>query len=145
MTDTPLFDTISWRDPLTGGPLEPIIAARTPHGLPVSGAMRVAGTNVGYPIVDCVVRLTADAAFRHREWLEPYGLAAPQSAEAFQAQETVDSFGFQWAWVGNMRTDADLQMRVANRFGVQPSFFDGKLVLDSGAGAGDQSRYLADQ
>jgi SAM-dependent methyltransferase len=146
MTSTPLFDTISWRDPLTGAALEPIIAARTPNGLPICGAMRVAGTNSGYPIVDCVVRLTADAAFRHRQWLEPYGLVPPRPADgAFQPQETVDSFGFQWAWVGNMRTEADLEMRVAARFGVEPRFFDGKLVLDSGAGAGDQSRYLVDR
>ena len=64
MTTTPLFDTISWRDPLTGAPLEPVIAARTPDGLPICGAMRVAGTSTGYPIVDCLVRLTADAALR---------------------------------------------------------------------------------
>jgi ubiquinone/menaquinone biosynthesis C-methylase UbiE len=146
MSETPLFDTISWRDPLSGAPLEPIIAARTPNGLPVCGAMRVAGTNVGYPIVDCVVRLTADAANRHRQWLEPYGLVPPPPADgAFQPQETVDSFGFQWAWVGDMRTEADLQMRVADRFGVDKRFFSGKLVLDSGAGAGDQSRFLVEQ
>src|SRR4051812_9481824 len=141
-----LFDHLSWRDPLSGVPLEPIVAARTPNGLPVCGAMRVAGTNTGYPIVDCVVRLTADAAEQHRQWLEPYGLVPPaRAAGGFQPQATVESFGFQWAWVGNMRSADDLRMRVADRFGVEPRFFAGKLVLDSGAGAGDQSRYLVQQ
>jgi ubiquinone/menaquinone biosynthesis C-methylase UbiE len=37
-----------------------------------------------------------------------------------------------------------LRMRVADRFGLSPGAFAGKVVLDAGAGAGDQSRYLSD-
>ena len=43
-----------------------------------------------------------------------------------------------------MRSDADLRMRVAERFGLTPDSFAGLRVLDAGAGAGDQSRYLLD-
>jgi ubiquinone/menaquinone biosynthesis C-methylase UbiE len=141
----PLFDRIAWRDPLSGAPLEPVVAARTPGGVPICGAMRIAGTDRGYPIVDSVVRATPELAWRHAEWLEPFGLMPPAaSADDFQEQATVDSFGFQWSWIGDMRSEADLRMRVAERFGLSPDDFRGKVVLDAGAGAGDQSRYLID-
>jgi len=142
---TPLFDRIVWRDPLTGAALEPLVAARTPAGVPICGAMRIAGTKTGYPIVDSVVRLTPELARRHAEWLAPFDLTPPAAAErAFQEQSTVDSFGFQWSWIGDMRSEADLRMRVAERFGLTPEDFHGKLVLDAGAGAGDQSRFMSD-
>jgi len=142
---SPLFDRIAWRDPLSGAPLEPIVAVRTPGGVPVCGAMRRRGTDTGYPIVDCVVRLTVELAHRDAEWLTPFHLVPPAPSEsAFQEGSTVDSFGFQWSWVRNMRSEADLQMRVAERFGLTPQDFDGKMVLDAGAGAGDQSRYMSD-
>jgi ubiquinone/menaquinone biosynthesis C-methylase UbiE len=43
-----------------------------------------------------------------------------------------------------MRTDSDLRMRVADRFSLMPESFRGLRMLDAGAGAGDQSRYLTD-
>jgi ubiquinone/menaquinone biosynthesis C-methylase UbiE len=146
MTTTPLFDRIVWRDPVGRGPLEPIISARTPAGVPICGAMRVAGTTTGYPIVDSVVRLTPALAREHGQWLEPFGLSPAATAEnAFQPEESVESFAFQWSWIGDMRSEADLRMRVAERFGLEPSYFAGKTILDAGAGAGDQSRFLIDQ
>ena len=140
---TPLFDRIRWRDPVSGSGLEPVVLARTPAGVPISGALRISGTDYGYPIVDSVVRLTPELAHRHAEWLEPFHLRPPNiSDRALQEQSTVESFGFQWTWIGNMRSEADLRMRVAERFGLTPEDFGGKLVLDAGAGAGDQSRYM---
>jgi SAM-dependent methyltransferase len=139
----PLFDRIKWRDPVSGVPLEPIISGRTPAGVPISGALRVAGSNAGYPIVDSVARLTPELAHKYRAWLEAYGLDTPTAmTDAFQQESTVDSFGFQWSWIGDMRSEADLRMRVADRFGLSPEDFRGKRVLDAGAGAGDQSRYM---
>ncbi|MCW2557802.1 MAG: ubiE 2 [Mycobacterium sp.] len=141
-----LFERLAWRDPVTGGPLEPIVTARTPAGVPMSGALRRVGTTQGYPIVDCVVRLTPELAHRHRAWLAPLGLTPPESTSdvgALQAVDTVDSFGWQWMWAANMRTEEDLAWRVARRFGVEPSAFAGGLALDAGAGAGDQTRYLS--
>jgi SAM-dependent methyltransferase len=44
-----------------------------------------------------------------------------------------------------MRSEADLRVRVAEKFGVTPEYFSGKLVADMGAGAGDQSRFLLQQ
>jgi SAM-dependent methyltransferase len=147
MTRPPLFDEIEWRDPIGGAPLEPTIAARTPSGNPITGALRIAGTTMGYPIVDSVARLTPELALKHAVWLMPYGLspAHADDARAFQTEETVDSFGWQWAWNSEMRSAADLRMRVAERFHCAPQDFSGKRVLDAGAGAGDQSRYLVDQ
>ena len=137
----PRFDRIVWRDPLSGAALEPIVAARTPAGVPVCGALRVQGTSFGYPIVDCVVRLTPELAARHKGWLEAFGLQPPPGGD-FQPESTVDSFGWQWTWNSNMRSEADLQWRVADRFGVPLSDFQGRIALDAGAGAGDQSGYL---
>jgi SAM-dependent methyltransferase len=143
--EKPLFDRIEWRDPISRRSLEPIVGARTPSGVPICGAMRIAGTNTGYPIVDCVVRLTGALAQRHQQWLAQYGLTPPgTSSDQFQTESSVDSFAFQWSWIGDMRSEADLRMRVAERFGLRPEDFSHKKVLDAGAGAGDQTRYLND-
>jgi ubiquinone/menaquinone biosynthesis C-methylase UbiE len=145
----PLFDRLSWREPGGLAGLEPLIAARTPAGVPVVGALRVAGTDRGYPIVDCVARLTPELARRYERWLKPFDLRPPDppgnSAEAFQDLKTVESFGFQWTWNSAMRSESDLRWRVAERFRMAPSEFRGKLVLDAGAGAGDQSAWILRQ
>ena len=142
---TSLFDRLHWRDPLSGRPMAPIVFTRAPSGVPLSGALRVEGTTTGYPIVDCVARVTADLAVRHRTWLELAGLTPPVTegtGPGFQPETTVDSFGWQWTWNSAMRSEADLRMRVADRFGVTPASFRDQLTLDAGAGAGDQSAYL---
>lgn len=141
----PLFDRIRWRDPVSGAPLEPIVSARTPAGVPICGALRVAGTQLGYPITDCVARLTPALAEQHRAWLVPFGLEPvpqPGSGAGFQPGSTVESFGFQWNWHSEMRSQDDLAWRVARRFQVEPEVFGGRLALDAGAGAGDQSRWI---
>jgi ubiquinone/menaquinone biosynthesis C-methylase UbiE len=142
----PLFDRIFWRDPVSGLPLEPIVTARTPAGVPICGALRVAGSSFGYPIVDCVARLTPELASRHRSWLSQLGLdppvGSPDAPVSFQPEASVESFGWQWAWNSAMRSEDDLRMRVADRFGIDPKDFRGVTVLDAGAGAGDQSRFL---
>jgi ubiquinone/menaquinone biosynthesis C-methylase UbiE len=149
MSDTPLFDRLAFRDPVSHAALEPLVSARTPAGVPVCGALRVAGTTAGYPIVDCVARLTPELARKHASWLIPFGLSPAggetASVDAFQSETSVDSFGWQWTWNSAMRSEADLRMRVAERFGLRPDAFNGLRVLDAGAGAGDQSRYLSDQ
>jgi ubiquinone/menaquinone biosynthesis C-methylase UbiE len=149
MSETPLFDQIAWRDPLSGAPLDPLVSARTPAGVPICGALRISGTRIGYPIVDCVARLTPELAQRHARWLEPFDLSPPASgvmgAAGFQPESSVESFGWQWTWNSAMRSEADLRMRVAERFQLAPTSFAGLRVLDAGAGAGDQSRYLLDQ
>lgn len=146
MTDgdrEPLFDRIRWRDPSTGRALHPMVASRTPSGVPLHGALRIDGTQSGYPIVDSVVRATPALARQHARWLEPFGLTPPAAdANAFQSADTVDSFGFQWAWSSEMRSEEDLAWRVAQRFGMQPADFASGLVLDAGAGAGDQTRWI---
>ncbi|MBN1126566.1 MAG: class I SAM-dependent methyltransferase [Sedimentisphaerales bacterium] len=140
-----LFDRLHWRDPLSGLPLEPIVLSRTPAGVPIHGAMRVSGTSYGYPIVDSVVRCTPNLAHRYREWLEPVKLQPPEKIEKeceLQHEDTVESFGWQWTWNKQMRNERDLQMRVADRFGLTMDYFADKLILDAGAGAGDQSQYM---
>jgi ubiquinone/menaquinone biosynthesis C-methylase UbiE len=142
----PLFDEIDWRDPLTGKPLEALVASRTPSGVPLHGALRVSGTSEAYPIVDSVVRLTPELALRFGDWLAPFGLKPAGSLgstrDSFQAVSTVESFGFQWTFNSEMRSEADLRWRVADRFGLGDSDFKGRLALDAGAGAGDQSRWM---
>ncbi len=146
---TVLFDRIRWLDPVSGLPLEPLVTARTPAGVPICGALRIAGTCYAYPIVDCVARLTPALAEQYQKWLLPLGLRParlPQSSNAsFQAEDTVESFGFQWTWNSEMRSEIDLRWRVADRFRVDPAEFEGQLVLDAGAGAGDQSRWLVER
>lgn len=144
-----LFDEIRWKDPLSGVDLEPIISARNPSGVPLCGVLRIEGTNQGYPIVDSVARLTPELANRHRGWLDRFGLAPPSPSRttnrSFQDEETVDSFGFQWTWNSAMRSEADLEWRVATRYHMNAGEFAGKVTLDAGAGAGDQSHWLLKQ
>ena len=145
----PVFDLVEWRDPISHAKLLPIVTARTPAGVPICGALKLEGTNIGYPIVDCVARLTPDLARRHSSWLSQLGLIAPSveasSTDTFQTESTVESFGWQWTWNSQMRSESDLRMRVADKFGVAPDYFSGKVVADMGAGAGDQSTYLLQQ
>ena len=144
----PVFDLIRWRDPISQARLLPIVTARTPAGVPICGALRIEGTALGYPIVDCVARLTPELAHRYRPWLSQLGLSPPSadpSGNVYQVESTVESFGWQWTWNNQMRSEADLRMRVAEKFGIAPQYFAGKLVADMGAGAGDQSSYLLRQ
>jgi hypothetical protein len=133
LSEPVLFDRLLWRDPLNDVPLEPLIAVRTPAGVPIYGALRVTGTDYGYPIVDCVARLTPELAERYAEWLTPFGLQPPSCSGGpgmtFQPESTVESFGFQWTFNSAMRSETDLRWRVAERFKVQPTTFTGKLVL----------------
>jgi SAM-dependent methyltransferase len=140
-----LFDRVTWRDPLTSRPLLPRVLLRNHVGLPMFGALQVEGSKTGYPIVGGVVRLSPTLARQHCSWLGEVGLSPPPSTDVGQSEETVSSFGFQWAWAGRMRSTEDLRWRVAGRFGLEPSEFAARLVLDAGAGAGDQSAYLLDQ
>ena len=140
-----LFDTLLWRDPISGAPLELIVSARTPAGVPMSGALRVQGTQTGYPIIDCVVRMTPELAEKYRDWLQMYSLKPPEAREeqdTFQRTVSVDSFGWQWTWNSEMRTEDDLKMRVLDKFSVDSTMFTNRLVIDAGAGAGDQSRFM---
>jgi ubiquinone/menaquinone biosynthesis C-methylase UbiE len=144
--DRSTFDRLCWRDPVSGRRLIPRVTARTPGGTPLCGALQVEGDTRGYPVVDAVARLTVESARRHREWLPKLGLDGPgeDGRAGLQSEASVESFGFQWGWNSAMRSEADLRWRTAERFGVGPELFAGKLVLDAGAGAGDQSRWLLD-
>jgi SAM-dependent methyltransferase len=76
-------------------------------------------------------------------WLEPFGLRPPDApAAAHQLTASVESFGFQWSWNTRMRSEADLEWRVARRFGVSADFFAARVALDAGSGAGNQSEWL---
>lgn len=145
--DRPLFDEIAWRDPISGRRLEPIVSARTPAGVPMVGALRIEGSSHGYPIVDCVARITLESAERYRSWLEPYALSPPtcRAVAEFQSEQSVSSFGFQWSWNAEMRSEEDLAWRVAQRFHLDNGSFKGKVALDAGAGTGDQSRWMLEQ
>lgn len=142
-----LFDSLPWRDPESGRRLLPRVEARNPVGLPIVGAMQIEGTEQGYPIVDSVVRLTPELAYKYRAWLEQYGLTPPSAGieQDFQGSSSVDSFGFQWNWAGEFRNEDDLAWRAAGKFGKEPSFFAGRRVIDAGCGAGDQSRFFLQQ
>lgn len=144
-----LFDVIEWKDPVTGRALEPIITARNPSGVPLMGIMRIEGTDSGYPIVDSVIRLTPQLAYRYRDWLSSHQFQVPHfenyPTSSFQALESVESFGFQWTWNSQMRSAKDLRWRVADRFHVDPADFSGAVTIDAGCGAGDQTGWLLDQ
>lgn len=91
-----------------------------------------------------IPRLTPELAQRHRAWLEADGLQAPVAAvdKAVQAESTVASFGMQWAWDHEPRTEEDLRWRVAERHSRKAADYADRIVLDAGAGAGDQSRWI---
>ncbi|MBI3761281.1 MAG: class I SAM-dependent methyltransferase [Chloroflexi bacterium] len=140
-----LFDRLRWRDRLSRSPLTPLIIAREPCGRPYCGALRVGESRAAYPIVDGLVWATPEGASRHADWLAGLGLSPLAELDSIQPGATVASFGFQWVWDANPRTEQDLQWRAAARFGLSPQDFDGKVVLDAGCGAGDQSRWFVSQ
>ena len=145
MDSVHLFDKITWYDPVYNRPLVPIIHSRDYVGRPHSGALQIAGTKYGYPIVYGVPRITPELANKYYKWLKISSLLPPpikNDFKKFQAQESVASFGFQWSWDAEPRTDTDLLWRIAVRHGFKTNDFKDLDVLDAGAGAGDQSRWL---
>lgn len=143
---THLFYSLPWTDPVTRRRLTPRVLLQDPAGRPLYGALVDESGRYGYPIVGGVVYATPQLAERERAWLGLMGLEPPNlSADApFQDIGTVDSFGFQWVWDSEPRTEEDLQWRVASRYQLDRGYYRGKLVLDAGSGAGDQSRWLLD-
>jgi ubiquinone/menaquinone biosynthesis C-methylase UbiE len=138
-----LFDNLPWQDPISGKKLIPKVAFRDPYGNPYFGAMQIEETNTGYPIVNGILRATPELAVNNQKWLEVIGLEPP-AAGGQQKECTVESFGFQWMWDAQPRTLKDLMWRAATRFKIDPMQFKGKLLLDAGCGAGDQTRFFSD-
>lgn len=137
--------SVHWRDPISGRRMTPVVMSRNPAGRALYGALVVQGTKRGYPIIGGIVMATAELAWTHRDWLRMQGLEPPSAdTSEFQETKTVDSFGFQWNWASTPRTEDDLIWRVAQRYKLEREFYSGKVVLDAGAGAGDQSRWLLD-
>ena len=134
-------ETLGWRDPLSGRPLTFHVAARHPTGRPLTGALVVEGTRTGYPVVDGIPRMTPELAARHRTWLDALGLQIPTGL-AVQPVATVESFGFQWSWNSEPRSEAELSWRVAESHGLTPQSYRRHRVLDAGCGAGDESRFI---
>jgi ubiquinone/menaquinone biosynthesis C-methylase UbiE len=137
-----LFDMLPWVDPISRRKLIPLIEARDFHGRPLLGALKIDGTKEGYPIVGGIARLTPELAQKYNKWLTQFDLMAPLSAMSFQDVGTVESFGFQWTWDDDARTEEDLNWRVLKRFGLDTNMLSKRMVLDAGAGAGDQSMFM---
>src|SRR5262245_64582262 len=106
---THLFDQLPWYDPWRKKKLIPTIASRDFTGRPLSGALVIEGTDIGYPIVHGIPRLTPEIADLHANWLEMFGLSPPplpdETEQSFQNQQTVSSFGFQWSWDSEPRSE----------------------------------------
>jgi ubiquinone/menaquinone biosynthesis C-methylase UbiE len=134
-------EELSWRDPVTGQGMHMLVSSRHPTGRPLSGALQVAGTRTGYPIVYGIPRLTAELAEHYSDWLKMFNLEPPPRGKE-QALSSVDSFGFEWNWDSEPRTESDLEWRVATRHGLTSKSFKDHFMLDAGGGAGDQSRWI---
>lgn len=139
-----LFYDLQWVDPIDGCPLTPRILLHDPSGRPLFGALVAEDNRTGYPIVNGIVMATPELATQERKWLEHMDLNPPYSRNEknFQQTDSVESFGCEWTWDSEARTETDLIWRVASRYGLDRGFYADKLVLDAGAGAGDQSRWL---
>jgi ubiquinone/menaquinone biosynthesis C-methylase UbiE len=113
------------------------------YSRPWYGFLEVTESKVAYPIIEGIARIYAPLSKEHSEWLEETDKKMAESdVGLFQHSETVDSFGFQWTWDDTPRSSEDLLWRVAGRFGIDLNELAGKLVLDAGCGAGDQSHWL---
>lgn len=61
----------------------------------------------------------------------------------FQNKKTVDSFGFEWNWNDQPRTEEDLKFRVFEQCLIDSEFLRNKIVLDAGCGAGLQTKFMS--
>lgn len=145
VTSKSLIHSVRLIDPVTRSHLQLRTLLEEPRsGKPWYGYLNVEGTRFAYPISEGVLRLGSRIRERDAAWIAAEGLSLPDGT-ALQDAASVESFGFQWAWDSEPRTEADLRWRVAERFGIFENLYEGKLVLDAGCGAGDQSRWLVRQ
>lgn len=135
---------LAWlRCPLCGDTLRVAQGGQT--GVEFAEGILTDGRGHRFPILDGIPRVFPDAPVEFRELLSrsaPGGAPTAPSATG-QARQTVASFGFQWTWETQPRSVSDLEYRVLTKCGVDRSFFDGKLALDAGCGAGLQARFMA--
>ncbi len=135
-------ENLKWIDPVSKKRMNMVVTSRHPSGRPLTGALQIEGTSTGYPIINGIHRLTPELAMHYSGWLEMIELNPPERCNDRQSVSTVDSFGFEWTWDNEPRTEDDLLWRVASRYEIAPSDFRDQFVLDAGCGAGDQSRWI---
>lgn len=139
-----LFNLIDWVDPIDKTPLRMEVLLEDQYGKPLYGALVKQNGKEAYPIIDGVVLATSEFAAEQRGWLKKMGYEVPyeKNADPFQTSETVGSFGFQWNWDAEPRTEEDLTWRVAERYDLNKDFYKDKIILDAGCGAGDQTKWM---
>lgn len=137
------MEDLPWADPVTGEKLIADARSRDPTGRPYTGVLRRKSSDVGYPIIDGIPRMTPDLAREYNEWLSEIGVLPPSDTDTdIQSLNSVESFGFQWSWDDEPRPEGELDWITTERFGVEASDYEGKRVFDAGCGAGAQSRRI---
>lgn len=86
--------------------------------------------------------MTPDLARDHADWLYEMELSPPKEENEIQAIDSVESFGFEWSFQEEPRTDDELEWVTTTGVGVEYSDYSGQRVFDAGCGAGAQSRWI---
>lgn len=55
--------------------------------------------------------------------------------------EKIDE-GFRWNWVSGRSTEEELTLRVPEQYMLNQEFYQNKIILDAGCGAGDQTKWM---
>lgn len=139
-----------FRCPLCSEPFQREVFGERPGQRVEDGVLHDARGHL-YPIIHGIPRLVPGILRDHPGWVARWG-SRLEVAELkdltgnWEGQEpgTVRSFGFEWQWDWQPRTEADLRFRVLEQCKLDPEFFRGKLVLDAGCGAGMQTRFMAE-
>ncbi|MFQ5657197.1 MAG: methyltransferase domain-containing protein [Candidatus Methylomirabilales bacterium] len=103
-----------------------------------------------YPIIDGIPRFAIRSLHEYAGWSKKYqeilsGVKMQLPADTpFQDPKTVESFGFEWTLHSQPYSREKLKLVVLDQCKLAPDYFQGKLVLDAGCGAGQQTRFIAE-
>lgn len=98
------MEQLPWADPITNEELKLVIESRDPTGRPYTGALRWVDSEVGYPIIDGIPRITPDMARKYEDWLASLEVFPPKDTDTgIQSIDSVESLGFRWTWDADSR------------------------------------------
>lgn len=102
------------------------------------GVLRNKRGDAKYSIAEGVIRIV-DPNRKYATWIDKK--SSPKH-NTFQNPKTVEFFAFEWFLFPNVNNEKELKYRTEGRYKINLRELKNKLILDAGAGSGDESSFF---